>query len=975
MTDSTQSAGGVISALRRFLGLAVVGVLVVGPVTAQTTGRIEGRIVDPDGRAVAGVTVTASSLSLQGIRTAVTEGDGLFRFPALPPGNYEVTAQLLGFNPLEVPVVAVTLDRTSSLELSLTRAQRETVVVTAQAPIIDQTQTTDGADFPRQVFENIPTGRTYQSLAFAAPTVIPSGIADSPSIMGATGAENRYVVDGLDVTDPAFGVSGSSLAFEFIQEVQVKTGGYQVDYSGALGGVINVLTKSGGNDFHGDVFGYFNSDALEATAKTSVEFGQTVGVTRYDFGADAGGKLIQDKLWYFGAINPSISEVDQETRQAIPYTERNETLYFAGKLTWNIASQHRVVASGFGDPSQTDNVGAFSGMFPPFNSRNAAGLLVHDSKQGAYGYGLTYDVTPTSSLLGELTLGRYEQRLQFLPVQNTANPYIDLTPEGSFARQQGCGDPALVASPGVSFAPGCLGGAWVTENGDRSRNQLRAAVSAFLGTHSLKGGVEYRHSKYTDVARTAGPPSGPLIDSNGVVVVADGVPGASFQLNNDGSYMLRVDDYDSDGTTHEVGLFVSDDWQILSNLTINAGVRFDSLQATGNGTALYPERRFDFSLGDRISPRASVIWDPSRKGQSRVFASYGQFSESIPMDVNDYAFGVAGFDLYFFAYPEDGSLPTYTNLGAFQGAVPIALGIAVDPSISPPYTEELSVGFEYEIAPAFVLGIRGIARRIRSVVEDISVDQAATYFITNPGGTYTVNPVTGAPLAEPAIFPEAERKYDALELTANKRFGDSWQLFGSYVYSSNEGNYGGLFRQDNGQLTPNLTTVFDLPHLLVGAYGPLPNDRPHQAKLYGSYTWPFRLVTGILTQYVSGTPISQLGSDAFYGPNERFVTPRGTAGRTDGLFQLDLHFAYGLPIGQLLTATLIADLFNVTNSRTETAVDQTWTFGAPSDDDPATCGGPGSGTPENCPAGNPSWGQPISYQQPFRARLGVRLSW
>ena len=217
--------------------------------------------------------------------------------------------------------------------------------------------------------------------------------------------------------------------------------------------------------------------------------------------------------------------------------------------------------------------------------------------------------------------------------------------------------------------PGCLGGAWVTENGDRSRNQLRAAVSSFLGTHSLKAGVEYRHSKYTDLARAAGPPSGPLVDANGVVVVPDGVPGASFQLNDfcplgveaESCYVLRVDDYDSQGTTDEVGLFVSDEWQILSNLTVNAGVRFDSLQATGNGTALHPDRRLDFSMGDRISPRASVIWDPSKQGRSRVFASYGQFSESIPMDVNDYAFGDAGFDLYFFAYPENGSLPTYNK--------------------------------------------------------------------------------------------------------------------------------------------------------------------------------------------------------------------------------------------------------------------------------------------------------------------------
>ena len=431
-----------MSALRRFLGLSVV-FLSCGSALAQTTGRIEGRIVDPDGRVLAGVTVTASSPSLQGLRTAVTEGDGLFRFPVLPPGNYEVKAELQGFNPLEVPVVPVTLDRTSSLDLSMTRVQQESVVVEAQAPIINQTDTSDGADFTRKIFENIPTGRTYQSLAFAAPTVIPSGLTDSPSIMGATGAENRYVVDGLDTTDPAFGTIGSTLAFEFIEEVQVKTGGYEAEYGGALGGTLNVITKSGSNELRGDVFGYFSDDSLQSEAPPLVLAGRDFGFTEYDFGADIGGKFIEDKLWYFVAVNPSTFEQDRSTstNPDSPITTTVDRLYYAGKLTWQLAPSHQLVVSAFGDPSETDNIGAFQGMFPPFNSRNAAGLLVHNSKQGGYGYGLTYDVTPSPQWLGELTLGRYEQRLQFLPVQNVANPYVDLTPGGSFAVQQGCGDP------------------------------------------------------------------------------------------------------------------------------------------------------------------------------------------------------------------------------------------------------------------------------------------------------------------------------------------------------------------------------------------------------------------------------------------------------------------------------------------------------------------------------------------------------
>ncbi len=342
---------------RRFLGLAATSLLLESAAAGQTTGRIDGRVFDPDRQALAGATVTVASPSLQGIRPFVTAADGLFRFSALAPGSYMVKAELPGFNPIEVPDVTVALDRTASLELSMTRAVKEIVLVTGEPPVIDQTDTTSGADFSPRTFQNIPTARTYQSLALAAPGVVPGGIADNPSVYGASAAENRYVVDGIDVTDPAFGVSASSLAFEFIQEVQVKTGGYQVDYSGALGGVINVLTKSGGNEFHGDLFGYFNSDTLQAAARPTAEYGRTVGVTRYDFGADAGGKLVQDELWYFGAINPSISDVDQQTRQELPFTEHRRNIYYAGKLTWRPAPPHRLVASAFGDPGRSENLG------------------------------------------------------------------------------------------------------------------------------------------------------------------------------------------------------------------------------------------------------------------------------------------------------------------------------------------------------------------------------------------------------------------------------------------------------------------------------------------------------------------------------------------------------------------------------------------------------------------------------------------
>ena len=356
-----------------------------------------------------------------------------------------------------------------------------------------------------------------------------------------------------------------------------------------------------------------------------------------------------------------------------------------------------------------------------------------------------------------------------------------------------------------------------------------------MNSHGLKGGLEYRRGRYNDRARSAGPASGPLIDSNGFVIDPVGIPGGSFVLN-DGYYFIRVDDYDTQGRTTEVGLFVRDDWQITPHLTLNAGVRFDSLKASGTATEAAPTRKLDFSLGDMIGPRAGVIWDPFRSGRSRVFASFGRYYESVPAAVGDYAFGGGLIAAYYFYYPASG-LPTYSNLGTFIPEVTecpddpaqcftnpfrVALSVGVDPDLRAQYSDEVSIGMEHELTPGFSIGIRGVDRRLHNVVEDISADGGATYFITNPGGTYTSNPITGVPLETPVTFPVAERKYRALEVTANKTLGESWRVLFRKLRLLEKRNYNLAVRQDNGQLAPNVTTVFDLPSLLLEPMGDCP---------------------------------------------------------------------------------------------------------------------------------------------------------
>lgn len=284
---------------------------------------------------------------------------------------------------------------------------------------------------------------------------------------------------------------------------------------------------------------------------------------------------------------------------------------------------------------------------------------------------------------------------------------------------------------------------------------------------------------------------------------------------------------------------------------------------------------------------------------------------------------------------------------------------------------------EFQFGQDVSLGLTGVYRQVGDVLEDFSIDDRESYIIGNPGGTITRHPVTGVLLEQPVSFAEPERKYRAVQLTFQRRPRGNWQLAGSYVYSKNEGNYSGLFQQDIGQSAPNVTADFDLPELAHNASGPLPNDRTHQAKLYGSYQWSFGLISGFFAQYVSGTPLSKRGYHDFFGPFPfRFITPRGSAGRTPDLFTIDLRTEYPVPFKGGLKISVFADVFNLTDTQKPIFVDEIWTFeAARRTEDPNECGGPETGQGTACPPGNPNWGKPILFHAPRTLRVGTRLSW
>ncbi|HEU0251892.1 MAG TPA: TonB-dependent receptor, partial [Pyrinomonadaceae bacterium] len=337
--------------------------LFAGSVFAQTTttGSIEGTVTDPTGAAVPGLTVTATRQGGRSV-TATTNDEGFFRFSNVEPGQYTVSIEAeKGFAKFEQANVPVNLSKTSTMTVQLRpQGATETVTVTAGAGAgIDVTQNTTGTNVSTEQFSNFPTQRTVQSLYTIAPTVTRSGLRDSsgrerdPSVAGSSGPENNYILDGVSVSDPAFGGSGANLPFEFVQELEIKTGAYGADIGKSTGGVFNVITKSGTNEFHGDAFAYFVTEGMVRSVKSSaLPFTGAApnGYSEIDAGFDIGGPIVKDKLFFFGAFNPQRRKNFFLTQTFLQEVENEITTpFYAGKLTWNPNQNHQFTFSTFGD--------------------------------------------------------------------------------------------------------------------------------------------------------------------------------------------------------------------------------------------------------------------------------------------------------------------------------------------------------------------------------------------------------------------------------------------------------------------------------------------------------------------------------------------------------------------------------------------------------------------------------------------------
>ncbi|HXG89737.1 MAG TPA: TonB-dependent receptor [Vicinamibacterales bacterium] len=617
--------------MRTRMSAVVVALLVLtGVASAQeTSGTLSGRLVDTQGLAVPGVTVTVTGR--QGAKTFVSDSEGRFNAPFLTPGTYDVRAELQGFKAVDTKGVNVSIGQSAELMIRMeVGGMTETVNVVSSAVTIDTGSTTTGAVISSELLASVPVGRRLSDAVYLAPGVSSGGSVGraNPSVSGGSGLDNVYIVDGVNVTNTGYGALGSySLVFgslgnatpyDFIQEVQVKTGGYQAEFGQSLGGVINVVTKSGTNSLRGSVFGYAQPKSLEGEWKTFQSVNgtvNTVATERLDGGVEAGGRIVRDRVFFFGAINPGLDRrtfiaPDGFPLQRLGEVERERTsLSYSTKATVQLNSQNRIDASFFGDPSKGK-----SGL------QRTSALLVNDTssfselnKYGGHNQNVKYEGAISSNFLLE---GSWARALNEIEETPSVNEWRVTDQTASPQRISG----------GIGFY----------EAGNRSLNLQYAGKATFLfGGHQFKAGGLYEDVEYSQINQRTGPtflaPDGRRTATGAQVTILNDVNfGRIFRVTraNFNSSRLTTQNYKS--------FFLQDQWRAASRLTINAGLRYEEQTLVGTFaelTTLTGETLNDFPLKNNWGPRVGVVYDVLGSGRSKLFANYGRYFARIPNDL------------------------------------------------------------------------------------------------------------------------------------------------------------------------------------------------------------------------------------------------------------------------------------------------------------------------------------------------------
>ncbi|APR77795.1 Trehalose synthase [Minicystis rosea] len=1061
--------------------------------------------------------MTVTSPALQGEQTVVTDKAGAYRIPNLPPGDYTLRLEGDSYKPYSRGGIALHVNTTIRVnaEMLPEGLKAEEVVVVGKAPTVDvgsaSTGVTLNQDFVSRIALNPPGGKAAASRSFESLAgVAPGAAADTygVSVAGTTSPENAFVIDGVSVNDPAFGTLGTPLSVEFVKELGVITGGYLPEYGKATGGIFDVVTKSGSNEFHGSVFFNITPGQLEGP-RTPIKSASSVIVSNpklgslRDFGADIGGPIVKDKLWFYAGVQfafnrqrferglsqfnyvpdpahpgafmqqfdkdgfPVTSPINCQIGQtcttgpngtplpagykvpAAPIYYADETsIQYIGKLTYHINQDHNLTLSVYGTPTRSGGNGvyAFDNTGTPqvtaFNLNGSYESLANKYAADANDVSLKYSgAFNNKRQLLDITVGWHHQHQATTTTDGKGAADVN-TPNGGLAnipsiiyRRNTPGFRAITDFPnervpngycqpvqvwddsigGLRTTTPCpvetynAGGPGYLDDITLDSYQGRAIFTNLLqaaGHHVIKAGVDFQFNSFRhDKAYTGGDAYREAVDSSRY----DDARRFGFLKSPDDPVLLNH--YVAKSTTISVGGFVQDSWSIFDKVTLNFGVRYDAQVING------ADGKLGLALPNQWSPRVGVIYDFTQQGRSKLFANFARYYEGVPLDMADRSFpsepsvyarhgadvcdpantGSTSPNLAGCGRKDAGALrpgywtttnnPTqFWNRGGSSKT-------PVDPDIAPQSSDEFVVGGEYEVFSDARVGVTYTHRYLNKAIEDMSRDEANTYFLGNPGYGIAKD------------FPKAVRNYDAMTVYFTKNYSNTWLLQASYTLSRLYGNYAGLFRPETGQLDPNITSDFDLISLLRNRMGPLPGDSTHAIKIYAAKDFLLPagqdILIGLTYRTRSGRPLNALGSHPIYLADEVYVVERGQGGtlnlpgpgvaknkeftinpgRGDWVHNIDLRVGYSIRLGKESTLGVTMDIFNVFNFQAAASRDQRYTN---SDVLPCAKGGtvptcvkhadPSQGDFDPAKEVNPNYGKPTLYQDPRQFRFGAKVT-
>jgi hypothetical protein len=756
--------------------------------TTLTTGSIAGDVVDANGAIVPGAEVKVTGP--QGERTATTNDQGHYVVDNLVPGTYTVRVEKGNFKAAEVTQVTVLVNKTTSANVTLQAGQiSEVVTVTGGGNAVDQATTAISSNLNDQLFANVPVQRAVSGLFYLAPGATDGlgGGRDNPSISGGSALDNLYVADGVNITDSAFGgigtftrsygALGTGINTSFVKEVQVKTAGFEPQYGQSQGGIVNIVTQSGSNAYHGAIYGFASPKSFEATRKQPDDFprrnpgGKVLHQEAYDAGVDVGGYVpgARNNLFFFGSFNPtvrrdlvrgseanSLNPVDSGLRiiRGPEFALRTRTYNYAAKGEWLINSNHQVAFSIFGDPSKT-NKSSFRGL--TIDNTTADSVLDYGTRNMALRYNGTW--SPTLTFNASLGLGRttfnetgFDNITQITDRRGSDQLNIEaftgqLPARGNFV------------SVGLGFFE-------PTESKTKRADFNLSKIHNMWGQHTLGIGYTFQRGAY-DGTRDRSGPKVTIPVNNGI---ASGQT-ANIQLRlryrtsatvggvdnvlplfpvrlEDGStelipvrlQVIRGEFGDTNFSTYSNyhATYAQDTWRFNKYITGLFGLRWEQEQL--NGSPGSSGNRIHYTLTDNWAPRLGVTVDPLGHGKTKAFYNYGRFFEYLPLDLAERSL----------SSEKDwtGSLfiPEFTTNGAGQRIAVINQFGTVNPLIDAAhqlpggttisaqdpanafsagtklgFTDEHTFGFEQQLPHNFTFSARYIDRRSKRIIEDAAV--------------------------------------------------------------------------------------------------------------------------------------------------------------------------------------------------------------------------------------------------------------